>query len=256
MLIPKLIFQISRGDKLSNKICKSCFFAVQMYFGFRNICLQNDYKQRKTLKDTVANSTGKRKKPQSSSTLKKKQNTEYDIDRNSLLNDLRETDDDYEENLLEFFEREQVDIEEEKLVKIENLDKGNVEVEISKGVKIEAEIRQIIERSLTEEQARAENIIIHIQNDDEEDHPSTEFANLKFPIVIETIDSRESKHKPQKSIIKHEQNIYTTEDSYFKGAMSDMGKFEATSVNYIFGFEFCILDGYVFEYRLCKGKVR
>lgn len=218
--------------------------------------MENDKIQRKQFKADAGSFPLKRKKPQYSSNSKKKKTSESEHDTDSTFKDLLSLDNEYEENLIEFFEKEQVEIEEEKLVKIENLDKANVEVEISKGDKIEAKIRQIIEGTLTEEQAQAENIIIHIQNDNEENDTLTKLTELKLPIVIKPVTPNESSFKSKNVIIDYEKYLSSTEENYFKGAVSDIGSFDATSCTYISGFEFCIIDGYVFEYRLCKGKVR
>lgn len=227
-----------------------------MYFRFRKLCLENDKIQRHQLKGNLQSTSLKRKHPQATSKSKRKKTSESEHNIDSTFNDLRPVDNEYEENLIEFFEKEQVEIEEEKLVKIENLDKANVEVEISKGEKIEAQIRQIIEGTLTKEQAQAENIIIHIQNDDEENETLTKLTELKLPILIKPVTPKDTAPTPKNVIIDYDKDLNNTEEYFSKGAMSDIGIFEATSCSYIPGFEFCILDGYVFEYRLCKGKVR
>lgn len=208
------------------------------------------------MKGNAGNLPLKRKKPQYPSRNKKKKISDTEVDTDSTFNDLPPLDMEYEENLIEFFEKEQVEIEEEKLVKIENLDKANVEVEISRGNKVEAEIRQIIEGTLTEEQAQAENIIIHIQNDNEENETLTKLTELKLPIVIKPVTHKDSSFKSKNVIIDYEKDLNNKEENYVKAAVSDIGNFEATSCTFIPGFEFCIIDGYVFEYRLCKGKVR
>lgn len=230
--------------------------AVQNYFGFRKICLENDKVQRKQFKDNTGSFPLKRKKSLNHSKNKKKRTYESEHDTDSTFNDLPPLDIEYEENLIEFFEKEKVEIEEEKLVKIENLDKANVEVEISKGDKVEAKIREIIEGTLTEEQAQAENIIIHIQNDNEENETLTKLTELKLPIVIKPVTHKDSSFQSKNVIIDYEKDLNITEENCFKGAVSDVGIFEATSCTFIPGFEFCIIDGYVFEFRLCKGKVR
>lgn len=242
---------------MSDKICTKCFFTVYKYFRFRKKCLGNDKEQRKLLRHNVDAPYSKRKIPQLSYKRKKRRTSETEYESDSTFHDLDEIDDDYEENLIEFFEREQVDIEEEKLVKIENLDKADVEVEISKSDKIEEELRQLIEGSLSKEQAQAENIIIHIQNDEEDENETlTKLTDLKLPIVIKPLASQKPNAQPKNVIIDYEKDVSSSEENYFKGAMSDIGMFEASPIKYIFDYEFCILDGYVFEYRLCKGKVR
>lgn len=130
-------------------------------------------------------------------------------------------------------------------------------MEISKDNKMEEKLRQIIQRSLPQEQAEAENIIIHVQSDDDDENETvTKFSNLKLPIVIKPVKPKVYKNKQKNVIIDYQKDIYKSQKNYFKQETSDVGIFEGTSINYVFGFEFCVVDGYVFEYRLCKGKVR
>lgn len=227
-----------------------------MYFGFRKICLQNDKEQRRKLKIFVNSETFDKRQLPSSSKGRKRKITESEHESDSLFDDLHETDDDYEENLIAFFENERIDIEEDKLVKIENLDVLNAEVEISKGDKIDAKIRKIIQGSLTREQAQAENILIHVQNNDDENETLTALTELKLPIVIKPVKPEQNKLKSNNVIIDYDKESAVAKEKYSTNEVSNVGTFEASTISYVFGFEFCMLDGYIFEYRLCKGKVR
>lgn len=219
------------------------------YFRFRKSCLQNDKAQRKLSETLSLNLKRKRKRPLISSKRQKTQQSETDYETDSTFYH-HDSDDEYEENLLEFFEREQIDIEDDKMVKNENSNNANIEVQIKNGSSLEEELRELIKNSISEEQAEAENIIIHVENDNE-DVTDTLTGIKDLPIVIKPVKPRQ-----QPKLILDIDGYVSSSEENVTDVVSNVGIFKAIHLCYIFNSEFCIIDGYIFEYRMCKEKVR
>lgn len=141
--------------------------------------------------------------------------------------------------------------------------------------KVEEELRRVLEGQLTEEQAKAENIIIHVENDEERSlEKVATLSKLKLPIVIKPVETKRVKKINQGVVsIWHEENptgsttVKTGESSQVtlpkcinvkikENYKSEIGIYEGISIRYVFEVEFCEIDGYLFEYRLCKGNLR
>lgn len=269
------------NDKLSKEICSSCLDYVNSYFKFRSICLDNDKKQRDLHCEDKHISDQKRKAEPNTSTSSNKKPRVQEI--------LSDSEDDYDDqddldSLSDFLVKKDIDPLDTKqsvespppLVPLQN-ETSSKQAEIKeKFDKVEEELRRVLEGQLTEEQAKAENIIIHVENDDEQSPEKiATLSKLKLPIVIKPVDTTRVRKLNQGvvSIWKNAANPAvsvtvrtgdSTEVTLPKGInikltenyRSEIGIYEGLSINYVFDVEFCQIDGYLFEYRLCKGSLR
>ncbi|XP_018566110.1 uncharacterized protein LOC108907076 isoform X2 [Anoplophora glabripennis] len=281
--------EILKSDKLSKDICTSCLECINSYFKFRSVCLDNDKKQRdihgedKLILDDKSSfkrsSDQKRKAELSAGASSSKKLRVHEI--------LSDSEDDYDdrddlESLSDFLVKKNDPLESKPnflspppLVPLPALSSRQAAIK-AKFDKVEEELRRVLEGQLTEEQAKAENIIIHVENDDEQSPEKiATLSKLKLPIVIKPVETNRVKKVAQgvvsiwknterpsslttvKTGLKEEVNLpkcinITIKNNY----KSEIGVFEGTSINYVYDVEFCQIDGYLFEYRLCKGTLR
>lgn len=121
--------------------------------------------------------------------------------------------------------------------------------------RVEDELRKVFEET------EAENIIIHVEND--EDAAARKVATLtelKLPIVIKPLSPRKTLLKSKKSILGSSKLGQATSNvsrsSSGEDFKSNVGIYEGIPCSYVFDSEFSMVDGYLFEYRLCKGNLR
>ncbi|KAJ8922979.1 hypothetical protein NQ315_001527, partial [Exocentrus adspersus] len=230
--------EILSNDKLSKEICFACFECINNYFKFRSLCLENDKKQRDKHREGVKSpSTGSKRKPESSTGT-------YTVKKPRVLEILTDSEDDYDY--------------------VDTLP-GKSEVDEKIDI-VEEELRRVLEGQLTEEQAKAENIIIHIQDDEEEQSPEPPqllLSKLKLPIVIKPVETMKATSTTGKTVVPTQvktrsSGVVTLPQGIRirENYISNMGRFEGVPVSYVFGMEFLEVDGYLFEYRLSKGSIR
>ncbi|KAJ8948022.1 hypothetical protein NQ318_003355 [Aromia moschata] len=291
--------EILKNDKLSKEICLICLESLTSYFKFRSVCLENDKKQRDLYHDEIHQT-----EPCTSTSDQHKRSANGDqcpiADKKQRIEDhiFSDSEDDYSDqddldSLSDFIVKSENTGQKQNqtptlapppLIPLQKREKTRIVIkqtssEIDKKFdKVEEELRKVLEGQLTEEQAQAENIIIHVENDEEEQSPDkvATLTKLKLPIVIKPVYIADMKQEApatpgRRSIIEGDSKIPTriiTTDSNIvtlpKGInvsvnevyKSDVGVFEGTPLIYVFNTEFCQVDGYLYEYRLCKGNTR
>ncbi|KAJ8934000.1 hypothetical protein NQ314_013635 [Rhamnusium bicolor] len=293
---------IAEDDKLSKEICHSCLKSLTSYFKFRSICLENDKRQRDLYNEdepqieAQTNNKQKRKATEGACTVTNKKqrvveevfsDSENSYDENDDLESLSDFIVKKEPGVSNTFGNKQdpdppvsppplVSLQKHIVTVIPKQSQSDIDKKFDK---VEEELRRVLEGQLTEEQASAENIIIHVENDDEEQSPDkvATLSKLKLPIVIKPLESKKvgKKDAPllftRRRIIEGDaklpmkvktgdlnevtlpKGINVTVKEIFK---SEVGNFEGLPMNYVFNTEFCLIDGYLYEYRLCKGTVR
>ncbi|VEN47876.1 unnamed protein product [Callosobruchus maculatus] len=231
--------QISRTDKLSKRICFKCWVQLLSYYKFRDTVLKNDRIQRK-LGDEIDDS----RKRENDSLLplpKKIKIGETYLKKISGKNNIKP------------------------------LNIRNQTVASNENNRIEEELQKVLRNNLPEEQASAENIILHVQNDSEFHRTKTVLIDvISNPIQSMTIITGDGTVKKcmvtpaQTSImsekvmaIRREIKAAKSENKNVSSSCKSLvGVFETQRVTYIFDTEFCLLDGYLFEYRLHKPNSR
>ncbi|XP_971707.2 uncharacterized protein LOC660378 [Tribolium castaneum] len=107
---------------------------------------------------------------------------------------------------------------------------------------VEAELMKALEGKLTDEMKSADNIIIQVQSDDEEGQEQGTSVAYIEPNNVVKVGSNEVKLPKGIKVSVHQPRV---------------GTYEAKEIEGIYNSEsFCLVDNYVFEYRLCKGNIR
>jgi hypothetical protein len=202
------LIKIRKHDSLSKLICSKCFDMLKLFYEFRNNWLKMDQKQKEAVKQTQ-----KRKVVDSSQEYVKR----------ICLN----TDDELEK--LDFA------VVESKIKVKTDLDK--------KFDHVEAELMKALEGKLTEEMKSADNIIIEVQSDDENDEG-------KDDALITTLVSEDNVVRVGSDELKLPKGIKVSVNQ------AKVGLCELRGVEGTYSSEFCVVDNYLFEYRLCKGNIR
>nr|CAI5859465.1 unnamed protein product [Callosobruchus analis] len=247
--------QISRADKLSKRICLKCWVQLKSYYRFRETVLLNDKTQRK-LASQINNSH--KREDDSISPLPKKIKI-----GDTYLKKISGKD-----NVIRPKNQKQPFAND---IKLPAEKKGLKEKEMLG--RIGDELQKVLRDNLPEDQASAENIIIHVQNDSEFYRTETIFIDvpggISTPIQHKTIITGDgmvkkciatgSRTESEKKVISMRSELRLAkpeEQNVSYSCKSAVGIFEAERVTYIFDSEFCLLDGYLFEYRLHKSSVR
>ncbi|CAG9831750.1 unnamed protein product [Diabrotica balteata] len=226
--------EISYEDSLPKNICNDCLETLKICFNFRSTCLRNDKIQKRTLP---------KQQPVSASKRKKRKNIVSESDEMDAkpveVNNKKVRESTKEAEICAYDELEAIS---EFLVKKNSPQKENNKGKVAKPKgnsqknldSVEEELRKVLEGTLSEEQACAENIIIQIENDDEEvsDLSDDDVRSVTSDDVIKEGGSSTDRYK------------------------STTGVFTGTSVSYLSDSEFCMVGQYLFEYRLVKGNLR
>ncbi|XP_044272549.1 uncharacterized protein LOC123016304 [Tribolium madens] len=107
---------------------------------------------------------------------------------------------------------------------------------------VEAELMKALEGRLTDEMKSADNIIIQVQSDDEEVHEQESSVAIVGPSNVVKVGNSELKLPKGIKVSVNQTRV---------------GTYEAKEIEGVYNSEsFCLVDNYVFEYRLCKGNVR
>ncbi|KAJ3653494.1 hypothetical protein Zmor_012743 [Zophobas morio] len=107
---------------------------------------------------------------------------------------------------------------------------------------VDAELMKALEEKIPEEMRCAENIIIEVQSDDESDQ-SQEILNVLSDDNVVMVGEKEVR-LPRGIKVKSSQTQLRSELRYVQ------------LVQEVENTEFCLIDNYLFEYRLCKGDIR
>ncbi|XP_072382751.1 uncharacterized protein [Diabrotica undecimpunctata] len=226
--------EISYEDSLPKNICNDCLETLKICFNFRSICLRNDKIQKRTLPKQQPVSASKRKKRKNIVS----ESDEIDAKPEEVNNKkVRESTTGAEscvydelEAISEFLIKKNSPQKENNKGKVAK-PKGNSQKNLDS---VEEELRKVLEGTLSEEQACAENIIIQIEDDDEE------VSNISDDDVRSVTSD----------------DVITEEGSSTDRYKSTTGVFTGTSVSYLSDSEFCMVGQYLFEYRLVKGNLR
>lgn len=98
-----------------------------------------------------------------------------------------------------------------------------------------------------------ENIIIEVESDKDDQQSKELPMRLKLPLKLQEAKPIEHKVVKTTSLVN---NIVLPKDIRIKKFYSSIGTFHGEPVVGLYGTEFCKVDGYLFEYRLSKGKMR
>lgn len=156
--------------------------------------------------------------------------------------------------------------------KSHHIEKPHVVIAEKKYDHVEEELRRVLEGQLSEEQIQAENIIIAVEADEETNTRKASISQMKLPIVIKHVANGQqnknsiimdkepngSSQKKQKIPVKDGQVVLPKGISVRvpEKYTSDVGVYEGVPRLFIFNSEFCMVDDYLYEYRLCKGNLR
>ncbi|CAG9865450.1 unnamed protein product [Phyllotreta striolata] len=231
--------EISYEDNLPKTICIDCLNILEVCFKFRSVCLKNDKIQKQSSRGKIQPVTSSAKKQ------KRTEDIETDTPEPTKKAKTSEAKDNYDEleAINEFLVKKDV---KQSAVKAEKDDPSsrNDSTNI-----MEEELRKVLEGTLSEEQASADNIIIQIQNDDESAEDSDEQLD----------DSEMQKSPRQKRGRASSHEVYSEKTVNVKSGktiQSTLGIYEGTNITSFYDMQFCEVDNYLFEYRLCKQNVR
>lgn len=193
--------RIAKGDRLSKLICPECHEKISSYYNFRNTCIASDQKQRETIR------LSEKRKIHETQMVQAKKFCPEDVKKS---------------------------IQASKSPKPRKVEK---KTEIDKKFEyVEAELMKALEGKLTDEMKSADNIIIQIQSDDE-----NEIHEEQINTTVVKVGTDEVKLPKGIKVSVNQARIGVFEATQIDGDTSDL---------------FCLVDEYVFEYRLCKGSVR
>lgn len=222
--------KIEQTDEYSKKICLKCLTSLRTSYIFKTFCLTVDGNRRK--KDEQ--------------NKKRKNNELEDFDGNP-----------HKPKVQLIGPYPKLDTNSNKSTKLTSTSNRQLEID-RKFDKVEAELRRVLEGKLTEEQISAENIIMVVTSDDENDlEESTKIMlpvkeTAKKPNTIQKIDKDTIISANNSKIVLPKGIRVTVSEKY----ESDIGVFECSLKEYICGTFFCQVDGYLFEFRLEKGLFR
>ncbi|CAH1967240.1 unnamed protein product [Acanthoscelides obtectus] len=245
--------QISKTDKLSQKICLHCWVQLKSYFQFRKTILQNDKAQREISNQTANNH--KRKIDKASPLPKKIKIGNTYLTKLSQKKDLQPANS-------------------KEKGKCITEDKGAQENE-----SVEDKLRQVLLSTLSKEQASAENIIIHVQDENEFHNTKTILADVEeqidtsISVCEKTIIAADGSIKkvtcpsdqdhilirslPVEPItIMRDVRTPKIKKPAYRQAKPSFGIFEVVPIVYLYNIEFCLLNGHLFEYRLSSLNLR
>ncbi|CAH0563624.1 unnamed protein product [Brassicogethes aeneus] len=250
-------FEIIEDEK-SNYICLNCFGSLESYSRFKEMFYSKNcikLEDLKIEKNDVVNSRKRRNVGDIEKQLEEMENGLQESDTDV------DTDASYDSDMEYTIIRTNGNVEEEKMETKTDID---IKFEM-----VEEELRRVLEGQLSEEQIQAENIIIAVEADEDTNTTKTSITEMKLPIVIKPLGKYRSVVQGNKKIqpvSRKKQKISCREGQVTlpKGISvklpekyeSDTGVFEAIPRIYIFQSEFCMVDDYLYEYRLCKGAFR
>ncbi|CAH1154714.1 unnamed protein product [Phaedon cochleariae] len=219
--------EISIDDELPKHVCTACVETLATCFKFRSICLKND----KTQREASAN-RGLKRKP-------------FKIPKRTVKRLREDSDDSGEENR-----------DPEPAPEPPKPQKSKSEID-AKFDRVEEELRKVLEGSLSEEQAASENIIIHIENDEDSNENDTHENDTQENDIPEVIppsittrrvfipgDEDEVTSLPKTISLRPQKAVNRTY------GRTSVGMYDGVNVSFAFDTKFCLVDGFLFEYRL------
>lgn len=247
--------EISYEDSLPKIICGECLELLRVCFKFRTVCLKNDKIQKALHKQLPP---AKKKKRTIENHESDDAHKAVGKKKVKCVEDTTEGEN-YDElgAITEFLIKKNSPNKISETKHQDSSSTAKVKFKEEPINSMEEELRRVLEGTLSEEQASADNIIIHIQDDDEDSTEESEvLSNLQLPIVIRPANKEDLKNKKSKTEIKSRRTLSQDDEVPKRMYKSLPGMFQGISMSYLHEDEFCLVDNYLFEYRLSKQNVR